>query len=306
MSGKKKIAYPIELPFTIQEPILLNNAIDKYQLHKELIDQLLNALKGSFHVGYVRRQKKYIHGISANSLNEAIREKLKGIPGIEGETNVVFGTFLPPVKGKGEFDFSIYNKETNFYKLWDYCYGENAIRDGDLIVDKYIKDNKLRQKWDKFCVKQKNDEHKMDMNSAHNTFNILGEIQFGNWAMVYKDMFRLVSAINKNAQIDLYIYIAATDNLKKIISDGVVGVNAARERFQENIDNHNINKPVMIVPLDIDFDLDTYDFSEAEKGYDEISREIQELEQKISWNKKKITVLNDKKKNADSEKAKII
>lgn len=42
------------------------------------------------------------------------------------------------------------------------------------------------------------------------------------------------------------------------------------------------------------------------KGYDEISREIQELEQKISWNKKKITVLNDKKKNADSEKAKII
>lgn len=49
MSGKKKIAYPIELPFTIQEPILLNNAIDKYQLHKELIDQLLNALKGSFH-----------------------------------------------------------------------------------------------------------------------------------------------------------------------------------------------------------------------------------------------------------------
>ena len=129
MSGKKKIAYPIELPFTIQEPILLNNAIDKYQLHKELIDQLLNALKGSFHVGYVRRQKKYIHGISANSLNEAIREKLKGIPGIEGETNVVFGTFLPPVKGKGEFDFSIYNKETNFYKLWDYCYGENDIRD---------------------------------------------------------------------------------------------------------------------------------------------------------------------------------
>lgn len=250
--------------------------------------------------------KKYRSQDKLYSLNEAIREKLKGIPGIEGETNVVFGTFLPPVKGKGEFDFSIYNKETNFYKLWDYCYGENAIRDGDLIVDKYIKDNKLRQKWDKFCVKQKNDEHKMDMNSAHNTFNILGEIQFGNWAMVYKDMFRLVSAINKNAQIDLYIYIAATDNLKKIISDGVVGVNAARERFQENIDNHNINKPVMIVPLDIDFDLDTYDFSEAEKGYDEISREIQELEQKISWNKKKITVLNDKKKNADSEKAKII
>ena len=44
MSGKKKIAYPIELPFTIQEPILLNNAIDKYQLHKVLIDQLLNDL----------------------------------------------------------------------------------------------------------------------------------------------------------------------------------------------------------------------------------------------------------------------
>ena len=38
----------------------------------------------------------------------------------------------------------------------------------------------------------------------------------------------------------------------------------------------------MIVPLDIDFDLDTYDFSEAEKGYDEISREIQEFGTKNS------------------------
>ena len=98
MSGKKKIAYPIELPFTIQEPILLNNAIDKYQLHKELIDQLLNALKGSFHVGYVRRQKKYIHGISANSLNEAIREKLKGIPGIEGVIlSILVDTFISKI-----------------------------------------------------------------------------------------------------------------------------------------------------------------------------------------------------------------
>lgn len=318
--GNRYHYHVVERPFELPELKLLVDAIQssKFITQKKtntLIKKLeklvskydAQKLQRQVYVsGRIKAMNESIHGISANSLNEAIREKLKGIPGIEGETNVVFGTFLPPVKGKGEFDFSIYNKETNFYKLWDYCYGENAIRDGDLIVDKYIKDNKLRQKWDKFCVKQKNDEHKMDMNSAHNTFNILGEIQFGNWAMVYKDMFRLVSAINKNAQIDLYIYIAATDNLKKIISDGVVGVNAARERFQENIDNHNINKPVMIVPLDIDFDLDTYDFSEAEKGYDEISREIQELEQKISWNKKKITVLNDKKKNADSEKAKII
>lgn len=107
-------------------------------------------------------------------------------------------------------------------------------------------------------------------------------------------------------KIDYVQLFSPPEEDMKIIEHGVVGVNAARERFQENIDNHNINKPVMIVPLDIDFDLDTYDFSEAEKGYDEISREIQELEQKISWNKKKITVLNDKKKNADSEKAKII
>ena len=76
--------------------------------------------------------------------------------------------------------------------------------------------------------------------------------------------------------------------------------------YQSNNDARPDFDKAGVVPLDIDFDLDTYDFSEVEKGYDEISREIQELEQKISWNKKKITVLNDKKKNADSEKAKII
>ena len=96
MSGKKKIAYPIDLEFCVGEPIYFNNAQDKYVIHKELIDKLLGALKGTFHVGYVKRERNFVHGINAHSLNEAIREKLKTIDEIQGETDVVFGslTFL--------------------------------------------------------------------------------------------------------------------------------------------------------------------------------------------------------------------
>ena len=142
-------------------------------------------------------------------------------------------------------------------------------------------------------------EEELEMPS--DIFNIIGEIQFGNWAMVYKDMFRLVSAINKQAEIGLYIYIVAADNLKKLMSDGVVSLNDAYRRFKENIENHNITKPVMIVPLDLDFNVNEYDFSSAEAGYEHVCEQIRKLEDKISKNKIKLKQLKGMQKETKSE-----
>ena len=85
MAGKKTIAYPIELKFVTRTPYFFNGAKDKYDLHKDEIDNILHLLEGEYRVGYVKRKRKFPHGINANSLNEAIRAKLKLIPGIEGD-----------------------------------------------------------------------------------------------------------------------------------------------------------------------------------------------------------------------------
>lgn len=305
MSGKRKIAYPIELKFTVGEPRYFNSAEDKYELHKEIVDKIINSLRGDFRVGYVKRDRNFSHGINAHSLNEAIRDKLQGVPEIEGETNVVFGSFLPPVLSKGEFDFGVYDKESNFYNFWNYCYGKTgAVRDGELVVDYYIKCEKTKEEWDLFIETRKPKKYEEDLVVPNDVFNIIGEIQFGNWAMVYKDMFRLVSAINKKAKIDLYIYVTASGKLKQLMSDGVVGFEDACNRFAENVDNHNINKPVIILPLDVDFEIETYDFSDAENGYNEICLEIDKLQKKIDKLSKKIKALKEEKK-AERDKERV-
>ena len=305
MAGKKAIAYPIKLKFVTRMPYFFNGAKDKYDLHKDEIDNILHLLEGEYQVGYVKRKRKFPHGINANSLNEAIREKLKLIPGIEGETNVVFGSFLPPVSGKGEFDFSRYDKLTNFYRLWNYCYGTNAARNGQEIFDQYVRSPKTKQDWEMFIEVQRPKKYEEELVVPSDVFNIIGEIQFGNWAMVYKDMFRLVSAINKKAEIGLYIYIVAADNLKKLMSDGVVSLNDAYRRFKENIENHNITKPVMIVPLDLGFNVNEYDFSSAEAGYEYVCEQIRKLEEIILKNKIKLKQCQNALKERKNETEKI-
>ncbi len=282
MSGKKKIAYPMKINIKTEEPVFYNSANDKYLLHKELIDSVLNGLNGTYQVGYVKRDRPFRHGINANSLNEALRNKLAEIPGIGGETDVVFGSFLPPVHSKGEFDFSIVDKISNFYNFWNHCCGKSGVIDGDQQVDYYIRDEKTKLEWDSFIKRDNPQKHKSHLVVPEHAFNLIGEIQFGNWAMVYKDMFRLVSAINKSAKIDMYIYVVADGDLLSLMSDQVVGLSDAIKRFKENTENHNINKPVMIVPLNLSSSVNDIDFSEAEKGYDDICKQIVLLEKKLA------------------------
>jgi len=297
MSGQKKIVYPITFNFTVGNPVFFNNAEDKYELHKDVIDDIIKALDGEFTVGYLTRKKKFIHGINAQSLNEAIRKKLELIPGIQGETDVVFGSFLPTKKMKGEFDFCIYDQESNFYNLWNHCYGKTgAVNNGDDVVDYYIKQSKCEAEWDRFLDERKPQKYVEDLVIPSKAFNLIGEIQFGNWAMVYKDMFRLVSAINKKAKIDLYIYVAANGNLLKLMSDNIVVFKDVCKRFRENVENHNINKPVMILPLDVDFEVNEYNFSEAEDGLKSVSLEIEKCEKKINQYKTRLNLLRAEKK----------
>lgn len=242
-----------ELIIDKQNFIKFGNAEDIMKNHEPLISQIIENLTGSVQVGgTIRKNKgKKELGINADSINSAIRKKLKTVNGIHLETNVEYGSFIPQLK-KGEFDFSIYDKQYNLYNLWNYCFGLEARYNGKEIYENLINQNaELQEDWNNYIKCYDNVIHKKNLSVPDNAFNIVGEIQFGNWAMVYKDMFRLVAAINKNARINLYIYICADDNLSKYISEGTVKFEKACNEFEENINNHSINCPVVIIPLNI-------------------------------------------------------
>ena len=222
--------------------------------HPTFKKKFLNSLNTDIVVGLTERniKGKSSIGVNANSINNSVRNCLKSIDNIEFETSVYYGTFLSQ-NVKSDFDFSIIDKESNYYNLWNYCYGLEARVKGEEIFKQLIISNNKLDDWNSYMSKFDNDDYKYkrDLIVPDYTFNVIGEIQLGNWAMIYKDMFRLVTAINKRAKIDLYIYICANESLSDVISDGTVTYKKAVDKFKENVDNHNINKPVIIVPLDI-------------------------------------------------------
>ena len=237
----------------VQEKIrYFNRGEDIYTLHKKSIDQIIDSLNSTLILGINEREKDNAPiGINAESLNISIRKNMSIIKDINFETSVINGSFIP-LSQKSDFDFSIYDKETNYYNFWNYCYGLEARKKGPEIFEKYFSDSERKKEWKKYMSKYENDKYTKDLIAPSTSFNIIGEIQFGNWALLYKDMFRLVAAMNKGAKIDLYVYICSTGLLKTLLSNGIVHLDKAIKEFKENVNNHNITVPIMIIPIDID------------------------------------------------------
>lgn len=229
-----------------------NRGKDIHTLHKKSIDKIIDSLNSTLILGINERERINTPiGINAKSLNTSIRKNMSIIKDINFETSVINGSFIP-LSQKSDFDFSIYDKETNYYNFWNYCYGLEARKKGPEIFKKYFSDSERKKEWEKYMSKYENDKYTKDLIVPSTSFNIIGEIQFGNWAMVYKDMFRLVAAMNKGAKIDLYVYICSTGLLKTLLSDQIVYLDKAIKEFKENVNNHNITVPIMIIPIDID------------------------------------------------------
>ena len=78
---------------------------------------------------------------------------------------------------------------------------------------------------------------------------IVGEIQFGNWALAYRDFFKVLKA-NVSNSIDCLIYIVPTGGLEGMLSDGIVTYSKAKAILQEF--EKVISVPVWLIGLDIE------------------------------------------------------
>lgn len=95
---------------------------------------------------------------------------------------------------------------------YNYYLGAKGILNGDSKI--YEQNKKMgvgKREWKKTIdeirctVSDTNIEYVIE--KKHLT--VAGEFQFGNWALIYRDLFRLLNA-DDNPGIDFYIYVAAT------------------------------------------------------------------------------------------------
>ncbi len=78
---------------------------------------------------------------------------------------------------------------------------------------------------------------------------IVGEIQFGNWALAYRDFFKVLKANVQNS-VDCLVYVVPTGNLEAMLSDGIVTFDKTKIILEDFA--KVISVPVWIIGLDID------------------------------------------------------
>jgi len=191
-------------------------------------------------------------GISAKDLNNVLRNNMAVIPNINGETHVKNGVFFSV--SKEGFDFSLYDKDYNFSRLYNYYVGATGIMNGEQrIIDdlsKKERGGRTKRDWKKLIEARKNalGGYNIDYNIDKSSLTVVGELQFGNWALAYRDIIRLLNA-NANPGIDFYIYITATGRLHSLLSAQTVFYDQICSIMYENA--ALIQVPAWIIGLDI-------------------------------------------------------
>ncbi|WP_409289649.1 BglII/BstYI family type II restriction endonuclease [Peribacillus sp. SCS-37] len=221
---------------------------------KSQITNSLNArfsnLKLSYDMVMSRGVPKYSKRLSATPLNTSMREKLKStFPGLKYEVTFEEGVFynLEDKGRKKGFDFALYDDTFNLINFRNLCFGRRSIYQGLARWDAVLKE---RSSWNILATSLSLPNPSLEGNDMVNKKNhpiILGEIQFGNWALLSYDLIKAIN-IEQFVDIDVFIYITATGNLAECISSGTVNYALSLKTIEElkNI----IKVPIWLIGLD--------------------------------------------------------
>ncbi len=224
--------------------------------HKDLKDKFIASLSNEIRIS--PRVKKTLgiesRAIEAKELNIVIREELQKIKDVEikfevYEENGVF-YFSSEKSSIGGFDFAILNHYNNILSLRNLCFGNLQYADGEIRWNKFLKKNPdLKEIADYLFQLEGNGKNITKENEESPTPLIVGEIQFGNWALAYRDFFKVLKADVQNS-VDCLIYIVPTGNLEKMLSDGIVTFDKTKKIMEEF--SKVISVPVWLIGIDVD------------------------------------------------------
>ncbi len=224
----------------------------------------------------VKCSKKY-RGIEIDFFNSELRKRLNSNDSLLFEVYNREGIFYTS-NGKKGFDFAQLDYRYNLLQLWNQCFGKRGLYKGEELWESALKQNPfLKEAADeidfngfergkdvevKSALKQnpflKEAADEIDFNGFERgkdvevkkeVMTILGELQFGNWGLIYRDLFKLLDA-DANSGVDLFVYITAHQNLLSYASDQVVNYDETVKVLNEF--SHLIKVPVWLIGLDIE------------------------------------------------------
>ena len=171
---------------------------------------------------------------------------MASIAGIHGETHIENGALFH--YGKKGFDFSLYDEEYNLKHLRNIFIGHPGRFSGTEELYGLTKRRTGYEEEDwKALIDSFGGSPGQNIPEEKNSMTVVGELQFGNWALVKHDLLRLLNTSDE-FPIDFYIYIAATGSLQRKLSDGIVNFDRAVTAIEEN--RRIIKTPMWVIGID--------------------------------------------------------
>lgn len=189
-----------------------------------LIDLLTDCVTGHRDVACTVRKAKrreYL-GVTADSLNASLKASFHGTGLWSFEATVrdqvIFDSRDLGARVEG-FDFARYDERSNLVRLWNACFGRRALHDGQQLWERVTANRTDYAPLVRDILDSGTPGQDLALDPASPT--ILGEIQFGNWALAYRDLMKLLAA-RAQLEVDLFVYVVADGNLADMISSGTV------------------------------------------------------------------------------------
>lgn len=240
----------------VGEEYFHHHAFEILEAHKELKSKFSSALNGNIQISPRVKQTKGLESfaIKADHLNDELRKHLRDNlkEKIKFEVFEEHGVFYFSAEKSaiGGFDFAILNHRKNLIALRNICFGNLRYDQGIKRWRRFLENNpELQEIADEIFNKAEiglNLEEKQDENYSP---LMVGEIQFGNWALAYRDFFKVLKADVQNS-IDCLIYIVPTGNLEKMLSDGIVTFDKTKLIIQDF--TKVISVPVWLIGIDME------------------------------------------------------
>ena len=196
-----------------------------------------------------KKYKKFYKGIDIDALNSSLRLNLNTDSRLLFELYNDDGVFYTSNSKKG-FDFARIDTTYNLINLWNLCFGRKSLYDGESHWKKSLESNDF--------IKSASELEGLNLESfkigedkkiIKNALTILGELQFGNWGLAYRDLFKLLQA-DTNSGVDLFVYVTAHNNLLSYASDGIVSYEDTVKILNEF--SNLIKVPIWVIGLDIE------------------------------------------------------
>jgi hypothetical protein len=191
--------------------------------------------------------------IKAEDLNKEIRNLLKSSSNVNLKFEVIEerGVFYFSSENNaiGGFDFAFINHKKNIYSLRNLCFGELKYHDGEARWNQFLSKNlDLKDLVDSVLTNDQKGKDLQYEKSENDHPLFVGEIQFGNWALAYRDFFKVLKANVQNS-IDCLIYVVPTGNLESMLSDGIVTYDKTVKILEEFA--KVVSVPVWLIGIEI-------------------------------------------------------